>query len=816
MDSQTSAGEKRARRIESLIETLLERADTIPADALYREPRVGDWSIAKILAHVAEVLPYWSTQARVVAARAEDNRPFGRTHDDPDRIAAIEARGHDSPEQLVSCLRTRCAESTATLRAIPEAGWVRTASHARRGELSVEQIVDQFLIEHLDEHTQQAEATRRDLRSGAAVGGEPLSPEVLAYGLAMPSEPQVSPDGARIVYTLNTVDHETKLPCSQIWLCGIDGSQPRPLTPPDSRAAGARWSPDGAEIACTAARGAGWAILLLPPGRPEEARELTRHTQMIGDLAWSPEGDRIAYTTLYDPENPDEQPLPVDAAPRVRVTRRIDYKQDGRGFVGDVRSQIFVVDVAGGARRRLTTQLIDHHGPQWSPDGRCLSFHGPAGPQSGTQLTVIEVDSGQTKPVSPDGCPVQQWSWSPNGTQIVYAGDPGRTFQPEFFLCDLARGTTQRISADLCSLPAMSLAGSPSQPIWLSDHQVLFAATRAAASRLELLDTETGQVTLLHEWQARNSGLSADRAGRYVVQGQTSFAAIAEISVWDRESATARTITAHSAPVLSTHPPARWQRFEVQRGEFTIEAWLLLPPDFDPAKQYPLILDVHGGPTGNYGYGFMAHQQCLATNGFLLVYANPRGSSSYGGHFARQVFLDWGGEDFQDLLAVVDTVLERPYADRERTGIFGFSYGGYMTAWAITQTDRFRAAVCGEPFFDLESSYGTSMNGPGGINAHAGGPPHERREWYAAHSPSTFAHRTRTPTLIIQGEEDAICPIGQSEQMFVALKQAGCEVEFACYPGGSHMFFAFGLPEYRADFLRRTLAWFKDHLGEPV
>lgn len=652
--------------------------------------------------------------------------------------------------------------------------------------------------------------------SSTGVQLQPLTPEILAYGLTTPSEPQVSPDGAHVVYTLNWVDLETKHAQSQVWICGIDGSQPRSLMPLGEHATGARWSPDGAQIAYAAARADGYVLLALPVAQPDTVREVTRHAQEIGDLAWAPDGERIAYTTLYDPENPDEQPLLPGAAPRVRVARRLDYKQDGRGFLGDARTHVFVVDVASGARRRLTTALVDHYAPQWSPDGRWLSLHGPAGPGSGTQLTVIEVNSGQTKPVSPDGCPVQQWSWSPDGTRIVYAGDPERTFQPEFFLWNVASETTRRLSADLQSLPAASVGGPPSQPVWLSDRQVLFAATRAAASRLELLDTESGAVELLDEWQARNNGLSADRAAHFLVQAQTSFASVAEISLFDRERNSAKTITAYSAPVLGSHPPARWERFDVQRGEFTIEAWLLLPPNFDPSKRYPLILDVHGGPTGNYGYGFMAHQQCLATNGFLVVYANPRGSSSYGGPFARQVFRDWGGEDFQDLLAVVDRVLERPYADAERTGIFGFSYGGYMTAWAITQTDRFRAAVCGEPFFDLESSYGTSMNGHGGIAAHAGGPPHERREWYAAHSPSTFAHRVRTPTLIIQGEADAICPIGQSEQMFVALKQAGCEVEFACYPGGSHMFFAFGLPEHRADFLRRTLAWFKDHLGEPV
>lgn len=143
-------------------------------------------------------------------------------------------------------------------------------------------------------------------------------------------------------------------------------------------------------------------------------------------------------------------------------------------------------------------------------------------------------------------------------------------------------------------------------------------------------------------------------------------------------------------------------------------------------------------------------------------------------------------------------------------------YGGYLTAWAISHTDRFRAAVCGSPIFDLESDYGTSDVAYNGLERHGGGPPHAEREWYTAHSPSTFAHRTRTPTLIFHGEADERCPIGQSEQMFVALVKAGCETEYVRYPGASHMFFATGLPEHRVDWLGRVLAWFKQHLGDPV
>jgi len=191
------------------------------------------------------------------------------------------------------------------------------------------------------------------------------------------------------------------------------------------------------------------------------------------------------------------------------------------------------------------------------------------------------------------------------------------------------------------------------------------------------------------------------------------------------------------------------------------------------------------------------------------------GPETYGRDFALDVIGDWGGEDSEDLMAVVDEVLTRPYADGNRIGIHGYSYGGYMTALTIGRTHRFRAAVCGAPVFDLESFYGTSDVGHTFGAFEWGGAPHERREWCVARSPSSIAHQTRTPTLILHGEADERCPIGQGEQMFIALKTAGCDVEFVRYPGASHTLSQEGPPSYRVDLLARTLTWFKKHLGEP-
>jgi len=642
----------------------------------------------------------------------------------------------------------------------------------------------------------------------------PLAPDTLVYDLAPAGDPQLSPDGTRLLYALTRTDRATKKPATQLWLADRDGGNARRLTWSGERNAGGRWSPDGKQIAFTSDRVKKAGIFLIGEGTGE-ARELTHHNQPISDLAWSPDGTRIAYTTLYDPENPDEQEPPEGAAPKVRAIRRLDYKQDNRGYLGDTRSQVFVVEVASGERRRLTSAPVDHWTPQWSPDGRTLAAHVRAPGNWYGQLGLIDAHSGETRRFGPVTGVVGAWAWSPDGGRILFAGDTAQTYQLDFFLLDVASGAIRRLTDDLHCLPDTGFATifPPAQPVWLDNRRALFHAVERGRSGLYTIDTESGAVETVVRWEAVNQGLSADRAGRHFAQSHASFARIGEISLYDRKAGETRIVTDYNGQLLKDTPPADWERLEVTRGKYEIEAWRLMPSGFDPAKRYPVVLDVHGGPNGYYGHAFNPMQQILATNGFLVVIANPRGSSSYGREFTQQVIRDWGGEDYLDLMAILDAALARPYADAERAGIYGYSYGGYMTAWTIGHTQRFRAAVCGAPCFDLESMFGTSDIGPTFGVEQWGAAPFETPDWYREHSPSTYAHQARTPTLIVHGEADDRCPIGQGEQMFATLSRVGCEVEFVRYPGGSHLFLRGGPPEHKEDYYTRVLAWFQSHLG---
>ena len=505
----------------------------------------------------------------------------------------------------------------------------------------------------------------------------PLSPETLVYGFTTAGDPQVSPDGSRVAYVLGRTDRETRKSSSAIWLCDIDGGDKRQLTFGGRRNGNPRWSPDGQSIAFTSDRVEPNGVFVLPMAGGE-ARELLRHPTPLSDLAWSPDGSKLAFTAPFDPANPEARPRADGEPAPIRVTARIDYKQDNRGYLNDTRNHVYVASVASGTVVRISNEAKDHTSPAWSPDGSSLLCRVSYDNGYASGLVVLPAAGGAARPMTAPDARVSTWAWSPRGTSILYTADPEQTTQPDFYVCDAATGSARRLTDDLQCLPdgGFPTIVPPSMPIFLDDDHALFHAFRAGASGLFSIDLGSGAVEQVEGEQELRSGLSTDAEKRYIAQSIASLEKIGEIGVVDRREGRRTLITNYSEPILSVSPPAAWERFEVRRDGLATEAWILRPANFDPGKRYPMVLDVHGGPNGHYGYTFNAMQQALATNGFITVFSNPRGSSSYGRDFAMRVLGDWGGEDYADLMAVVDATLERPYVDRDRTGIWGYSYGG--------------------------------------------------------------------------------------------------------------------------------------------
>ena len=302
--------------------------------------------------------------------------------------------------------------------------------------------------------------------------------------------------------------------------------------------------------------------------------------------------------------------------------------------------------------------------------------------------------------------------------------------------------------------------------------------------------------------------MSVDGGSSTAVVAASSTESPGDLHVIDLVAGGSYQLSDYNGPYMKDHPPAVMEKFSIERAEVEIECRLYFPPEFDENSTYPLVLDIHGGPNGAFYDAFVPAQQVLATAGYLVLAVNPRGSSTYGTDFMMAVLGDWGGEDYEDLMASVDHVIQRPYVDQERLGVHGYSYGGYMASWTVGHSNRFKAAVVGAPCINLHSMYGTSDIGISFGEAQWGGSISDAADKMLERSPITYAANVETPVLLLHGEADARCPIGQSEEYFTALKRLNKEVEMVRFPGCSHLFPRMGHPKMREEYLTRTLGWF--------
>ncbi len=644
-----------------------------------------------------------------------------------------------------------------------------------------------------------------------------LTPHQIIYDIVSAGDPQISPDGKTLLFTKSWAEPAEANSRSEIWISHADGGDQRVFTDEGKRSSSPRWSPDGSQVAFVSDRGDnGNAVFIMPAGGGE-ATELARHRSGISGLAWSPDGTTLAYTANFDPNDPEDKGPGECAAPNVRAVRRYDYKQDSRGYLNDARQQVWLVSADGSGKRKLTNELIDFEHPQWSPDGKTIAAKVPLRNQMGGQLALIDVATGMAKRVGPEQGSLSVWSWSPDGVQILYGGDTEQTWQYDLFLYDVATDAIERLTDDLPVQPdgGMPTVSSPSQPIWLDENTVLLHALRAGSSGLYRFGIPTRELTLLQDFGEVRGGLTLDRANGAVYQSASGLDSTGRIVKSTLSPASATVIVDPNADLFARTPMAEWEAFTIERNGYTIDAWLLKPAGFNPSKRYPLVIDIHGGPNSWYGPAFSNFQQALAGAGFAVVYANPRGSGSYGRDFTQQVMHDWGGEDYLDLMAVVDKAIEQPWIDESRLGVYGYSYGGFMASWIIGHTDRFKAAVIGAPVVDLVSFYGTADIGYFFGPTQIGGTPNDNLDEYRFRSPLTYLTKDRKtpPSLILHGEADDRVPIGQGEQLFITLQQNGADVEFVRYPGGSHASVTrTGYPAHRKDYLERLTGWMEKWL----
>ena len=611
--------------------------------------------------------------------------------------------------------------------------------------------------------------------------------------LAVPSQPALSPDGSRVVYVLRTLDIDGDRNVDELWSVATRGGTPRRLTSGPADVAPA-WSPDGSRLAFL--RGGQLHVLAADGG---EADKVTDLPLGAGAPVWSPNGERIAFTSPVDPGDPTGGKRPL-------ATKGVDYQADGAGRFGATRSQLHVVDLASGDCRRLTDG--DHAGrPAWSPDGHTVAFTRKVGADSDltfrTAVHLLDVDDPKAEPrvVALEDGIAGTVSFSSDGESLLVVGHPTlRLGHAHLLRVPLDGGEPVDVAGHL---DRNVMPGGPAYPGALP--------VETAAGRLLFAIRDRG---CSHLWDQDGPVLAGE--GRVVaglsVAGDTAVVALAtptsygEIVALDLGTGVETVLTDHGASDDTLF--VREERtFTISDGT-EVQAWLVR----DPGREgpLPLLLDVHGGPHNAWNAAadeMHFYHQDLAAKGWAVLLVNPRGSDGYGEAFYDGVQGAWGVADHLDFLEPVDALVAEGLADPDRLAVTGYSYGGFMTGWLTAHDDRFKAAVAGGIVSDLVSEYGASDDGALMGRYELGGPPWANPEGYAAMSPITRVDQVTTPTLVLHGEDDLTCPVGQAQQWHTSLRDRGVPTELVLYPGASHVFILLGLPSQRLDYSRRVVEW---------
>lgn len=610
---------------------------------------------------------------------------------------------------------------------------------------------------------------------------EPL--DELRYGLI--SSARLSPDGKWVVYALTQNDLEKEEITSSLWRISLESGETRRLTYGNMNTA-PEWSPDGRQIAFLSNREGKQQVYLMS-SEGGEARALTNLKQGVGGgPVWSPDGQSIAFTAGLDAEPPDPgKPYRV---------KRFVYRFDGIGNLDHAVQNIYIQPVAGGAAKQLTDDAHLDHSMRWSPDGKALLYlaaHNPDHPELFySRLRVVDLDGRVDELAGPGAgffisnfrASMPNAAWMPDGRRIIFAASTGRFpmgSKADLWIIDRKGGAPQNYTAD-DRLGVYNGVGK------LLDAKTLLitvmAGGRIGISSLKLAANSKPKALIGGD----RSLTLQDANSQQILFLSSTLENPSELCIADVNGRNERQITQINSALVSeiAFPKVENLRFRNDEG-IEIEGWLLLPTTGRPP--YPTILYIHGGPHGAYGFRYGSDFQMLAGAGYAVLFTNPRGSRGYGDDFSTALSGNWGIMDYKDLMAGVDYVIEQGYADPDRLGVAGLSYGGFLTTFTVGQTQRFRAAVAENPITDLVSRYGTADMGPWGSLSELGGKPHEIPDVYRRSSPITYAHQCTTPTLLVQGEADYRCPMGQSEQFYAHLKATGCITEMVRLPGMAHV-----------------------------
>jgi len=668
------------------------------------------------------------------------------------------------------------------------------------------------------------------------VGLQPLTAQPAAARLApldlfeieQASDPQISPDGRQILYVREFADIISDRRFSNIWIINSDGTGHRPLTTGDYSDSTPRWSPDGSQIIFISDRDGTAQIYRRWMDTGQTAR-VTHLQYPPAGIAMSPDGKLISFTTFI-PDKPrviasmPAAPAEAKWAEPAVVIDRLVYRFNGPGYLQPGYTHLFVVGSEGGTARPVSSGSFQHGGPAfrastavWTPDSQYLIMSANRHPDYeleplDTEIYEFAVADGSVKALTsrkgPDGSPAV----SPDGKWIAYTGfdDRYQGYQvSQLYIMNRDGSGSRTITADMDR--------DVGSPAWSPDGKgIYFISDDRGNTSLNLVTLE-GKVTKL----AANVGstVSAYSGGGSFSLAQNGWFAFTltrpdtpgDIAVGTTADPAGRQITFINEDLLGQRTLGQVEEiwYESSLDKRRIQGWIIKPPAFDPARKYPLILEIHGGPFANYGDRFDLEKQLWAARDYVVLYTNPRGSTSYGGEFGNLIHHAYPGDDFYDLNSGVDAVIARGYVDASNLFVTGGSGGGVLTCWMIGRSDRFRAAASLYPVINWYSFNLTADIGNWTTKYWFPGFPWDNVAHYEKRSLLSVVKNVKTPTMVMTGEEDYRTPMSESEQYYQALKLRGVEAVLVRIPEEPH-----GLrrrPSHHVAKILNIAEWFEQH-----